>query len=538
MYNVSQEYLDYINDDNNLGRSAKNKVVIDEVEYFSNTLKSNPKISHKAASFIGGFPAKTCEFEILNLDGSISLNNKEIEVYKGLDINGSIEWVKMGLFKAKDEDITTNETTKSITFKGTDRAVLFDAVYTSSLNWETAHTGLEIVQEVCSTLGITLETEDFNFASYSFTQKPNFNENTTYREVISRIAEIGGEIAYISRDGGLKIVGQNATNQTAGKSKREKLTKENAFTVNTVVLGKKDVEDNIVYPETIEGNRVEWKIFDNPYVDLIRENIIQKVASHIIGMSIIPYSMANFIDDYIYDLNDVISVIDNYGNTFNAVVLEYETSSRIKSNVKASTQTETNTNYKIAGSMKQDISYVKVQVDHNEQEISSLATKTEEKIDEAKSEIITSTTTMIQNSEENTFTALKEYVKTDELDSYKEVVSTQFKQTNEDFTMSFDRVNSKVDDLSNETNEQFEEIQKYIRFVDGNIILGETGNELTLKLQNNRISFLQNELEVAYFSDNKLYVKDGEFINSLQLGNFAFLPRTNKNLSFKKVGDN
>ena len=537
MYSVSEKYLNYINNNSIIGRNSKNKVVIDNVEYFSDTLKSNPKLSHIATSFIGGFPAKTCEFEILNIDGSLSLNNKEIEVYKGLEIDGVIEWVKMGLFKAKDEDITTNETTKSITFKGTDRAVLFDAAYTSSLDWETAHTGLEIVQEVCSMLEITLETEDFNFASYSFTQKPNFNESTTYREVISRIAEIGGEIAYISRDGGLRIVGQNATSQEVGKSKREKLTKENAFTVNTVVLGKKDIDDNIYYSQDEEiENVVEWKILDNPYVDLIRENIIEEVASHIIGMSIIPYSMANFIDDYIYDLNDVISVIDNYGNTFNAVVLEYETSSRIKSNIKASTQTESTTDYKIAGSMRETLNEVKLQVDHNEQEISALATKTEEKIEEAKNEVITSTTTMIQNSEETTLTALKEYTKTDEFDSYKETVSTQFKQTSEDFTMQFNTANERIDDLSTDTNEQFQEIQKYIRFVDGNIVLGETGNELTLKIQNDRISFLQSDLEVAYFSNNKLYVTDGEFINSLQLGKFAFLPRTNGNLSFKKVG--
>ena len=131
---------------------------------------------------------------------------------------------------------------------------------------------------------------------------------------------------------------------------------------------------------------------------------------------------------------------------------------------------------------------------------------------------------------------LKEYTKTDEFDSYKETVSTQFKQTSEDFTMQFNTANERIDDLSTDTNEQFQEIQKYIRFVDGNIVLGEAGNELTLKIQNDRISFLQSDLEVAYFSNNKLYVTDGEFINSLQLGKFAFLPRTNGNLSFKKVG--
>ena len=165
----------------------KNKVVIDNVEYFSDVIKSNPKISHKATSFIGGFPAKTCDFEILNLDGSLSLNNKEIEVYKGLDINGSTEWVKMGIFKAKDEDITTTLSTTSISFRGTDRRTLFDDIYSSDLAYPA--TGLQIIQDICNKKGVTLETTDFNMANYTFTKKPNFSEATTFTEAIARMAE-------------------------------------------------------------------------------------------------------------------------------------------------------------------------------------------------------------------------------------------------------------------------------------------------------------------------------------------------------------
>ena len=77
--------------------------------------------------------------------------------------------------------------------------------------------------------------------------------------------------------------------------------------------------------------------------------------------------------------------------------------------------------------------------------------------------------------------------------------------------------------------------RRYIRFVDGDIILGEVNNNLMLKISNDKISFLQNGIEVAYMTDNKLYITDGEFLNSLQLGNFAFYPRTSGNLSFKKI---
>lgn len=729
MQNVSKNYLDFINDASNIGRNMRNKVVIDNVEYFSDTIKSNPKISHKATSFIGGFPAKTCEFEILNLDGSLSLNNKEIEVYKGLEgtypeikmikdettgkyyldgistqettngyqlvdfanaqttntadytfnndilivdstnkadktynlvgynvlplvlnnrgktlyfkatsldlseytsTNGAIvtsaivvdgktsystllnknnattgwkipetgeitgasirvmcnntsttgtpsivkiieprlsftqnalyeqytgglpmpnpnypseiinkykagtyrtqiegkwykitisedlkglqdgvadrlwvdiddlsiectravknivlngnekwliannvfyttsisdyisslkticisdcylginnvsgtakvtqnntccfylnnsslrfyvrderfttvdefkaylnennvnlyyalatpieetttqnnistdttEWVKMGIFKAKDEDITTNLSTKSISFKGTDRRTLFDEVYSSDLAYPA--TGLQIIQDICSKKGVTLETTNFNMANYTFTKKPNFSEATTFTEAIARMAEAGGEIAFISRNGGLRIVGQTKTNQTIPKSKRSSLTKEKQFgAINTVVLGMDGYDDDIVYPAEIAVDRIEWKITNNPYFDLNREEIIETIANNIIGKSVIPYTIDNFVDDFIYDLNDVVSAIDNDGNSFDAVILQYETASRIKSNIAVPAQTETTTNYNAAGNKNSNniAGSVKLIVNHLEKVVEAIAQK-------------------------------------------------------------------------------------------------------------------------------------------------------------------
>ena len=376
MQNVSKIYLDFINDSNNIGRNMRNKVVIDNVEYLSDVIKSNPKISHKATSCIGGFPAKTCDFEILNLDGSLSLNNKEIEVYKGLVINGSIEWVKQGIFKAKDEDITTNLTTKSIHFKGTDRRTLFDEIYSSDLPYPA--TGLQIIQDICNKLGVTLETPNFNMANYIFTKKPNFSDTTTNTEAVARMAEAGGEIAFISRNGGLRIVGPTKTNQTIPGSKRSSLTKEKQFgPINTIVLGMDGYDDDIVYPAEIAGERIEWKITNNPYFDLNREEIIETIANNIIGKSVIPYSINDFVDDFIYDLNDVVSVIDNNGNTFDAVILQYETASRIKSNISVPAQEGTTTNYNAAGNKNSNTpsNSIKLVVNHLTKMIEAIAEK-------------------------------------------------------------------------------------------------------------------------------------------------------------------
>ena len=140
-----------------------------------------------------------------------------------------------------------------------------------------------------------------------------------------------------------------------------------------------------------------------------------------------------------------------------------------------------------------------------------------------------------QSSDEIRTQVAEDYYLKSETNELIASVNTRFSQTNDEFQFRFNEFQQNISDVESGTDAQFQEINKYIRFVDGNIILGEDGNQITLKIQNDRISFLENGVEVAYFANRKLYVNDGEFINSLKLGNFAFVPRANGNLSFKKV---
>ncbi len=75
----------------------------------------------------------------------------------------------------------------------------------------------------------------------------------------------------------------------------------------------------------------------------------------------------------------------------------------------------------------------------------------------------------------------------------------------------------------------------YIRFLDGNIILGKTDNPYTMELTNQELVFKQNGVRVAWFNNDQLVVTNGDFRNSLKIGKFQFTPRDNGNLSFAKV---
>lgn len=132
-------------------------------------------------------------------------------------------------------------------------------------------------------------------------------------------------------------------------------------------------------------------------------------------------------------------------------------------------------------------------------------------------------------------TVNEQYTKQTAFSEYQEFMETKLSQTSEDWTFQFSEIISQLENVNGQVNSNYSELIKYIRFVDGTIILGILGNQITLQLQNDRLSFLQNQVEVAYMSNGKLYITDGEFLTSLIVGNFGFLPRQNGSLSFGKI---
>lgn len=127
------------------------------------------------------------------------------------------------------------------------------------------------------------------------------------------------------------------------------------------------------------------------------------------------------------------------------------------------------------------------------------------------------------------------YTSTSSFEEYKESISTQFSQSASAFSLQFDKLVSQITTLNGATNQQFSEIRKYIRFEDGNIILGRSDSPLILRIQSDRISFILDNVEIAYFSSGRLYVDNLEAITTLTVGRFAWVPRVNGNLSLKMI---
>lgn len=528
MYSVSNNYRNYIK--TNLSLSPKCKIVVDNVTYTGSVIKTAPKILHNCDRSFGEFPTKKVNFEIYNLNNNLDFENKEIVVYKGLYIDNQIEWVPQGIFKPNSSNITTNISTRTITIQDAqDRTQLFDVPYVSTLSWNNnqTHSGQEIVDDICTQIGIELANSTFNWSSYQFKQ-PNFKEGITCREIIRRLAEIGNSIAFINREGKLEIKSRTATNEIIERKRYVNLSKENIVgPYNTLVLGKDGYNDDIIYPETMDTDRVEVKILDNPFVDLYRGEMIETIASYFIGSSYIPFELTDFVDGFYYDLNDEIEIVDKKGNKFKSVILNYESTSRIKSKVGANTESKSLTDYNLAGSTRSAIEDVKLDVNHIKSEINLVATKNEENSEkiaaiEIKNNEITSSVSKISNNLDNMQDSIsgddgllerinKVETKQTATDLTIDIISTNIDKTNGNVTsvttengFKFNREGLNISSNEDEFNALHNTKGTYYR--DGNTILTQFTKDNTiikdLVLYGKYYYGVDEDLEVANFSKN------------------------------------
>ena len=334
------------------------------------------------------------------------------------------------------------------------------------------------------------------------------------------------------------------------------MTKENEVSFNTLVLGKDGINDDIVYPETISTDRVEYKLLDNPFVDLYREDMIEDISANIIGKSYIPFTLNNFVDGFCFDLNDVISVKDRNGNALNLTILNYETANRISANVSAETMGTMTTDYILSGSSKNELRKVKLNVDHNNQSIIALAKRTtdnETNISQLKitSENITSRVQTtednisdLENANETLSGRINDKVNKDELnDIINTVKTTILEQTSESFTMWFEEtgLQGTLDTMQNELDDATENsntLKEYIHFEGAEITLGRSDSQTKLVIKNDRISFMTGDTESAYISENTLYITDSTILNKMQIGHWETKEDENGNLNVKWIGDN
>lgn len=131
------------------------------------------------------------------------------------------------------------------------------------------------------------------------------------------------------------------------------------------------------------------------------------------------------------------------------------------------------------------------------------------------------------------------YAPMTDLSQVRQQLTTLSEQTEQNFAWTVSQygvLSEDVQEAKEATAEQMRLLQTYMTFGEDGLTIGKSGNPFTFRVVNDRLAFYMNNTEVAYLSNNKLYVTQAEILTKLQIGKFAFEPQTNGNLSLIYTG--
>lgn len=121
-------------------------------------------------------------------------------------------------------------------------------------------------------------------------------------------------------------------------------------------------------------------------------------------------------------------------------------------------------------------------------------------------------------------------------ETFTETVRNILQMEADGTTMLFQTINEAIKDVGDTEASHYAEILTYIRFNADGIEIGKEGNAITMRLDNDSLTFYNNGTPVAYVSDNQLYITDGRFLRSVRIGSYGFIPEANGSVSFTYLG--
>lgn len=127
---------------------------------------------------------------------------------------------------------------------------------------------------------------------------------------------------------------------------------------------------------------------------------------------------------------------------------------------------------------------------------------------------------------------------TDEVhDSYTPLAT--FTQTTDALGESVTNVQTQVGATADRLDEEIDAREQYMQFDPNNgLTIGDLTNAgaYSVQLTSTAMQFRAGNTVAAYVSNDRLYINNAEVVNTLRIGNFAFLPRDNGHMSLQYVG--
>lgn len=152
----------------------------------------------------------------------------------------------------------------------------------------------------------------------------------------------------------------------------------------------------------------------------------------------------------------------------------------------------------------------------------AMAESAKPQIDQVTKSTMQQITDVQQSLNSIILTALQNYVETGEFGSYKEEMSSKLEMLADKLSINITKVTEHIDKVNGDLQSKYSEIKKAFNFTDEGLFIGETGNEILLRLDNDVMQFVRNntpELMLTAAGVETHQVK----VTTLIIGNVAFM---------------
>ena len=109
-----------------------------------------------------------------------------------------------------------------------------------------------------------------------------------------------------------------------------------------------------------------------------------------------------------------------------------------------------------------------------------------------------------------------------------ETLKSQMEQTESSFTMMTSEIREITDEMTGMATK--EEIQKWARYSNGVLILGESDSPFSVRLSTTELGFYENDNKIAYLSNQQLHISQAVVMDKINIGNYTIESDDDKGL--------
>lgn len=284
-------------------------------DIMQNGLKINDAVSNEGSFDVG---CAIINELVLELDNSnkqladIDFNGAGFDVRIGLVVeqkyDGTIktEWIKKGIYYT--EEITESENFVSIV--AYDAMAKFDKPYKSSLKFP--QTLSAIFSDACTACGVPYASLNFPNKDFSVASKEDIDENNTYRDIISYVAQLACCFVRVDVDGMIHM-------RWYKKTGREISERQKIFGSIKVTCALITTADDKPKTYTLGYSGYAVNIEDNPLAQGSVNSLASAFSDNILEKTITPFE-GEMLSDPSLEAGDIVTIYDYSGNAYQTYI--------------------------------------------------------------------------------------------------------------------------------------------------------------------------------------------------------------------------